>query len=78
MTDDRHTAKRLQEAEVLMSEFVVEAFASYLICRYLFGVTVIAKICQIQLSKAQCSVLVDKAMGPIRWVMQFLKGISRT
>ena len=77
MTDAQHTAERLQEAEVLMSEFVVEPFASYLF-RYLFGVTVIAKICQIQLSKAQCSVLVDKAMGPIRWVMQFLKGISRT
>ena len=77
MTDAQHTAERLQEAEVLMSEFVVEPFASYLICRYLFGVTVIAKICQIQLSNAQCSVLVDKAMGPIRWVMQFVNRIFR-
>ena len=44
--------------------------------RFLFGVTVIAKICQIQLSRAQCSVLVDKAMGLTRWVLRFLTGFS--
>ena len=35
MTDAQHTAERLQEAEVLMSKFEMEPFASYLILQVL-------------------------------------------